>query len=99
MLDVKADLQIPAKGLYGLIHLGQDLMLGFVEEPVPQDDLRILHERAPELYEIAVAWPLAFKRGLHELIQPDKTLPGASEVDAAFPRGLLMVFAKTSHAR
>src|SRR5205823_10564482 len=63
------------------------LMLGFVEEPVPQDDLRILHERAPELYEIAVAWPLAFKRGLHELIQPDKTLPGASEVDAAFPRG------------
>src|SRR5207247_2213895 len=77
----------------------QDLMLGFVEQPVPKNNLGILDQHPPELDEVAVAWPLSGQRGLDELVELAVAFASAFEVDAAFAGGPLVMFTEAGDAR
>ena len=96
---MKPNFEALADGLYRGVDLGKDLMFAFVEQPVPQDDFRILDEQPPELDEIAVAGPFPGERIPHKLIELKIAFVRAIEVDAALARGFLVVAAEASDAR
>ena len=98
VLDVEADLEVPAHGLDRGLHLREHLVFAFVKEAVPQDDFRIFYQRSPELDEVAIAGPFARQRALHKPIEFRIALARAFEVDAALPCSLLMKLTETRHA-
>src|SRR2546425_356008 len=55
VLDVEPDLEVLADRFHRGVHFSEHLVFAFVEEPVPQNDFRILDQQPPELDEVAVA--------------------------------------------
>src|SRR6185503_13541742 len=88
-----------ADGFDSSSHVAQDLVLCEIEELVPGDDFRPLHQQAPKFDEIAIGWALVLQRRLDELVQFGETGFGALQIYAVLARDALMVFAKTGHAR
>jgi hypothetical protein len=83
-------LQPRPHALHGGVDLGEDLVFGGVEQPIPRDDFRPFDEQGPEL-EVTVVRSLAFKRRLDELVELPVTLPGALEVNAPLLRRPLVM--------